>query len=89
MAPSSTVRAPPAKGKLCLMKGIMVLSCICKYTQGMNSDRNSVQAQGKLYLKKGTVVDVQQPTVCDVVVDDPPQRVSGKWSSARAWAACT
>ena len=36
-----------------------------------------VWLQGKLYLKKGTVVDVHQPTVCDVVVDDPSQRVSG------------
>ncbi len=37
-----------------------------------------VWLQGKLYLKKGTVVDVHQPTVCDVVVDDPSQRVSGE-----------
>ena len=33
--------------------------------------------QGRLYLKKATVVDVHQPTVCDVVVDDPRQRTTG------------
>lgn len=34
-------------------------------------------AKGQLYLKKGTVVDVHQPTVCDVVIDEPQRRISG------------
>lgn len=26
--------------------------------------------RGRLYLKKGTVVDVKAPTICDIYVDD-------------------
>lgn len=29
--------------------------------------------EGKLYLKKGTVVDVKTPEVCDIYVDDLSQ----------------
>lgn len=31
---------------------------------------------GKLYLKKGVVVDVAQPTVCDVVMDDTKEVIT-------------
>ncbi len=42
-----------------------------------NSLYDLMLMQGRLYLKKAIVVDVSQPTICDVVVDDPRQRVTG------------